>query len=153
VSQQTIPYNLRQDANTYRIVADESLQHETFASDKAWLYQIPCRRHGHIYVHGTNMLGAFAQGRIAARLLSLPGVTRHQVGDGEASVTFPPRLLVQVADLLQAKRRRHLSPEHRAKLAAARAPFLFKKTVLMDPSAVVPRVFDAHSTSATFDSN
>ena len=128
--QQTIPYDLRKHANTCRVTVDESIQHETFASDKAWLCQIPCR-HGHIYIYGTNMLGAFASGsRIAARLLSLPGVTRHQVGDGEASVTFPPEMLDVVAALLGAKRRRHLSPEHQAKLAAAGAPFLFKKTVL-----------------------
>jgi len=147
--QQTIPYDLRQHANTYRVTVDESFRHETFASDKAWLHLIPCR-YGHIYVHGTNVLGAFASGsRIATRLLSLPGVTRHQVGNGEASVTFPLEMLDVVADLLRAKKRRKpLSPEARAAAAARVAPFAFKHAPNSDTSGALPRVGDAGSASA-----
>ena len=123
--QQAIPYDLRQHGDVYRVVKDECWQHERFESDRAWCWQIPCH-YGHIYIHGTNRLGAYAKGtQISAQLKRLPGVTPHQVGSGEASVTFAPEMLLAVAELLGARRRRHMTPEARvaatARLAQIRA--------------------------------
>ena len=138
MSQQTTPYDLRQHGKVYRITVDPAYKHERFASDKAWLYRIPCE-YGHIYIHGANCLGAStSSSRMCSRLLALPGVTRHQVGDGEASVTFPPELLDQVCDLLHAKKRRKpLSPEARAALVAMGVRSRFGRTANLSTSEPV----------------
>jgi len=72
------------------------------------------------HAEGTS-LAAYTAGRTdrLGRLLSLPGITRQQVGDTEIRVLFPVALLPQVADVLRARRRRQLSPEHRQKACAA----------------------------------
>ncbi len=55
----------------------------------------------------------------ARRLLGIAGVTRHQVGDAEATVTFPLDSPVEeeVFALLKPFKRRQLSPATRARLA------------------------------------
>jgi hypothetical protein len=55
------------------------------------------------------------------RLLSLPGVIRQQVGDHEVRVLFPVGDLPKVAEVLRARRRRQMSPEHVAALRAGLA--------------------------------
>jgi hypothetical protein len=49
--------------------------------------------------------------RIFARLWAIPGVRRHQTGDTEMRAVFPPESLQQLAQLIQARRRRTLSSE------------------------------------------
>lgn len=101
----------------FKIILDESAAVSGLSrADKLWLYQIPCR-FGHIYVHGTDRLGAYCHGRQRIKpLLDIPGVTLHQRGDSEVSVTFAPEALPLVADLLKARRRRVLSDSHKEML-------------------------------------
>lgn len=101
----------------YRITLDESATIDRRRSHRPWYYRIPCK-YGHSYVHGTETLGAFTdRPRVVSRLVAIPGVRIHQRGDCEASVTFPPELTAQVAQLLKARVRRRLSPERRAVVA------------------------------------
>lgn len=109
-------FDLKALASTvYRLTLDPSadIVGQTTA-ERAWLYRIPCK-YGHIYVHGSNLLGGYTDRRMMkSRLLAVPGVTPHQVGDTEASVTFPPEAFPSVADLLQARRRRQYSEATKA---------------------------------------
>ncbi len=82
-----------------------------------WLREIRCR-HGRIYPMGATTLAAWTgTPRRARRLLAIPGVKRHQVGDGEATVTFPldSPAQAQLFDLVKPFRRRRLSPDARAR--------------------------------------
>jgi hypothetical protein len=97
---------------TLRVTLDESatISGRTQA-DRLWLLQIPCK-YGHVYLHGTETLGAYAAGRrIAGKLAALPGVRVHQRGDSEVTVTFSPAVFPAVAVLLRARKRRRLSEE------------------------------------------
>ena len=49
--------------------------------------------------------------RVFARLWAVPGVRRWQVGDQEARALVPADRLSDVATLIQARRRRLLTPE------------------------------------------
>src|SRR5438067_1055735 len=102
----------KQYGDTYRISLDEAatiLGQST--ADRRWLQQIPCK-YGHIFINGTETLGAYAAGRlIPGRLAALPGVRVHQRGDTEVSVVFPPEAFPAVAELLQARKRRKVSVE------------------------------------------
>jgi hypothetical protein len=60
--------------------------------------------------------------RLFARLWALPGVRRWQVGDQEARVLVPVECLPEVAALVQARRRRQLSPEA-ARILGARTAY------------------------------
>jgi hypothetical protein len=85
-------------------------------SERPWHVLIPAK-HGHIYVHGENTLGAFTDApNVAAILRTLPGVAPHKRGDREYSFLFPPDYLEQVAQVLHARRRRRLSEATRARL-------------------------------------
>jgi hypothetical protein len=44
--------------------------------------------------------------RLFARLLAIPGVRRHQTGDQEFRALFPAPVLLQVARVIKARRRR-----------------------------------------------
>jgi hypothetical protein len=81
---------------------------------------IECR-HGHIYLHGLNRLGAStnSRGPIAKQLAALLGVTVVQDGSDGINATFEPEQFEAVAAIIRPKRRRRLSAEHRAKLAAS----------------------------------
>jgi hypothetical protein len=63
-------------------------------------------------IPGTFLLAAYTdRPRMFAKLLVVPGVVRHQIGDFEIRVVFRPEVLPQVAKLLKARRRRRsLSP-------------------------------------------
>lgn len=112
----------------YRITLDESatIPGQT-QEERLWLYRIPCK-YGHIYVHGTDTLGAYTDRRlIVSRLIALPGVKVHQRGDSECSVTFQPEHLENVAQLLQARRRRQVPEAERQRLAQMSATHGFKR--------------------------
>jgi hypothetical protein len=49
--------------------------------------------------------------RLFAKLWAILGIRRHQSGDTEMRAVFPPEALDQVARVIQARRRRTLSPE------------------------------------------
>jgi hypothetical protein len=44
--------------------------------------------------------------RLFAKIWAIPGVRPHQTGDDEMRATFPPEALAQVAEAIQARRRR-----------------------------------------------
>ncbi len=103
----------------YRIIVDPSAEFDTDRVSKLWFLRIPCR-YGFVSVHGTDTLAAWTGSRkMIARLIEVPGVRVHQRGDAEARVLFHLKQFEVVADLLQARRRRHLSPKARS-LATAR---------------------------------
>jgi hypothetical protein len=67
-------------------------------------------------------LAAYTAGRLdrLGRLLSLPGITRHQVGDTEVRILFPVGMLAEVARVIQARRKRVGSPAIMENLRRAR---------------------------------
>lgn len=83
---------------------------------------IPARRGRVEWFHaeGTH-LAAYTAGRLTrGRLLALPGILRHQVGDEEVRVLVPVAQLADVARVLGARRRRQgrpLTPEQARALA------------------------------------
>ncbi len=102
----------------YRMTLDESAELDTAHESRTWYYRIPCK-YGFIAVHGPETLSASTSRRImAGRLAALPGVKVRQRGDSEVTITFPPDCLDAVAALLQARRRRQLSPDQRERLVA-----------------------------------
>jgi hypothetical protein len=93
--------------------------------EAAWLTIIPCR-FGHIFPHGGRRLAAYTTSRRRA-LAALPGVTVAQGGVGcpEVIVTFEVEAIAAVAELLQARRPRQVSPETKARLRAIGQAFRF----------------------------
>ncbi len=110
----------------YRINLDESAELDPARENRVWYWRIPCK-YGFIGVHGPETLSAFTSStRIGLKLMDLPGVKVHQQGDREVRVLFTPDCLDAVATLLQAKRRRQVSPAERERLVAmgaANSPF------------------------------
>jgi hypothetical protein len=114
----------RELGDRYRITLDESAGQETSRKERLWLYQIPCK-FGHIYVHGKNRLGGYSSSaRVSTKLAAVKGVTVHQRGDTEVTVTFPIKMVDLVATMLGARKRRRMSAEQRearaTQLAAVR---------------------------------
>jgi hypothetical protein len=115
----------------YRVTYDESCSLPGCTrEDKLWGARIE-GRHGHVYVHGRGTLGAYVRTRRdptdrLGRLLAVPGARLHQRGDDEASVTSPPEHLEAVAAILQLRRRRQVSDDHRRRLTEAGAGFRFQ---------------------------
>src|SRR5262245_44392252 len=83
------------------------------------MMQIPCM-FGTIYPHGGEMLAVDADHHPKAvrALATLEGVRCWQDGDRETTFIFPLTLFDRVAGVIRPKRRRRLSPEQRARLAA-----------------------------------
>ncbi len=59
--------------------------------------------------------------RLFDKLWAIPGVRRHQIGDGEMRAVFPAEALEQVAGVIQARRKRGLSSEAARRLGARTA--------------------------------
>jgi hypothetical protein len=92
------------------------------AHEAPWLTLIPCR-HGKIFPWGGNRLAGHCTGGLPRRraLAALPGTRIVQGavrGCPEIVVLFGVDQIEAVAELLQARRPRQLSPEQRAALAA-----------------------------------
>jgi hypothetical protein len=124
-------------AGRWRLTLDESaaIPGQTEA-DRAWLWQVPAK-YGHVYIHGRERLGVYCRSvRLLPRLLAVPGLALHQRGDREFSATFPPDALAEVADIIQARRRRQVSEGERARLAGlslAHSPFRLQSERLPGP--------------------
>ena len=80
---------------------------------------------GRLEWHDGTELGVYTdRPRLIARLWTIPGVRRWQVGDQEARGLFPAEARPAVAPLIQARRRRQanagsfLAPRHSATSAA-----------------------------------
>jgi hypothetical protein len=103
---------LSSTASGYRVIEDED----------GW--PISPGRHWRLEHLGAGQLAAFTEGRqIRARLLAIPGVTRHQVGDTELRVLLTPSSVLAVARLLRCHRKRtgrQPTPAQLAGLAKAR---------------------------------
>lgn len=112
----------------YKVTWDEAANiHGQSAEDRRWLPQIPAK-YGHIYIHGRNVLGACARGRIiVGKLAARADVRVHKRGDAEVTVVFPPDLFPAVAALLKPRKRRRLSAEQAASGSARLAPYQFHK--------------------------
>lgn len=108
--------NLRALAGDRYRVRDDGTQ-DAMRSERAWCLEIP-GAHGSIYPLGDNGdLGVWtASARIAGRLAAL-GLRLVQGGE-ESAYRFPPARFEQVAALIQARKRRQLTPEQRAACAA-----------------------------------
>lgn len=123
---------------TYRIGCDPSCdrQHHGNQCDP-WYAVIPCQ-HGHVYPHGGNQLGVATNtsGPVAKRLRALPGVRVTQDGSDGRNAVFDVTHFSTIAAIVRPKRRRRLSPEHKAKLAASNAKHRFCSASNRPPKAV-----------------
>lgn len=109
----------------FRVVSEQSLiaeRGENARNAEPWLMIIPCTN-GHIYPHGDEMLGASTnrRGSISKALAMVPCVRVVQDGDDGLNAIFSVEDFDTVAAVMKPRRRRRLSPEHRAKLIAAGA--------------------------------
>jgi hypothetical protein len=96
-----------------RHVARESLD--------PWMMQIPCRGGMTIYPHGGTKLAVECDyhPQVARQLGSIPGVELVQDGDHEKTFVFDVSLFDQVAAIVNPRRRRRLSAQHRARLTTS----------------------------------
>lgn len=79
-------------------------------------------KYGRIEFYTADTLAVFTDGpRTVGKLGGIPGVRRHQIGDTEARVLFPPALLPVVAQALRLQRKRTLSSEEARKRGAKTA--------------------------------
>ena len=113
----------------YRVEYEESYYAERgdgARSDDPWLMVILCQN-GHICPWGGSKLAACTSGAgsVAKRLKALPFAEVAQDGADGANVVFDVEHFDQVAEIMKPRRRRRLSPEHRAKLLEASREFWF----------------------------
>ena len=97
---------------------------ETEPEERQWLWQIPCKKAtgGHIYTHSHTHLGYQSElngghGKLKTKLRKIKWVELVQEGDGEFAVIFPVEKLDEIADAVQARRRKVLSDKERARVA------------------------------------
>ncbi len=92
-----------------------------------WMMTIPCRW-GTIYPHGAQVLALELDGhpKIAKKVVEIPGIVLYRDGDDEKTFLFPVGLFDQVAALVEPKRIRRLTEEHKAKLVEASKPYRIK---------------------------
>lgn len=107
----------------FKVTMDESaMVDDQSTADRLWLQQIAGKK-GHVFVQSRKTLGAYVKtshdstDRLG-RLLKIRGTRLLARGDHEASVEFPPGAIEKVAEILQLKRRRKVSEEQRAVMAA-----------------------------------
>jgi hypothetical protein len=103
-----------QHRKTYRVRLEEA---GLRADPYAWI--IPGGR-GEIYVHGPDTFGVATKGK-RRKLRALPWLKIVQDGDDGFNAVFPAERLKNVARMIGAYRRRHLSPAHRAAAVASLA--------------------------------
>ena len=86
-----------------------------------WMLQLPCRGKGVVvYPWGSGWLAVEVDGRpgLVKKLVAIPDVKLRQDGDGEKTFLFPVGRFTEVAAVVKPHRRRRLSAEQRAELAA-----------------------------------
>jgi hypothetical protein len=126
MGQQLNPFSLAiRGEGRYRIELDESWYHEhpeVRAGNQHWYETIPCRGGGLIYLYSEteNLLVLLTPAKLGQRVLQeVAGAwLRGQPGE-ETEILFPAEALHQVAEIARARRKRRLSPEHKAKLTEA----------------------------------
>jgi hypothetical protein len=121
----------------YQITWDPAYEPRHVPRDKhdPWMMQIPCRS-GTIYPFGGSLLALELDGHsiTAGKVAAIQGVRLHQDGDRERTFVFDASLFGQIAAIVQPKRRRTLSPEHKAKLLEAVRPFSFRSRASNGPT-------------------
>jgi hypothetical protein len=114
----------------YRIAMEESWYYERPEIrnlDRRWYEQIPCRGGAFISLYSetpTVILQLYTPRVKNARLIfdqikHIPGCFADFHMDGEAVIYFPAELVHKVAEMAFARKRRHLSEEHKKKLTRA----------------------------------
>jgi hypothetical protein len=123
----------------YRIGHDPAATTPSERKDP-WMLTIPCRGGVVIYPHGAGALAVEVDGRpiLAKRLAGIPGVVLHQDGDQEKTFLFPVALFDQVAELVQPRRRRRLSPEQREASKSRLARYRFSPARQSSGSTLEP---------------
>ena len=91
-----------------------------------WMQTLLCRN-GVIYPHGANRLAVECKGATASRLMTLRGITVHQQGDTDWTLTFDPAAFDAVAAIVKPRKRRLQSEEQKVACAARLNPFRYKK--------------------------
>lgn len=112
----------------FRIQLDESYEiGDRSNEEKLWSYRIPCK-YGHIGVWGPETLSVYCdRPMVIKRLKQISGITVRQRGDRELQATFHPDQIDEVATIMKARKRRHVTmsderkDELRARLAEARS--------------------------------
>jgi hypothetical protein len=104
--------------------------------DDPWLQIIPCQR-GHIFPWGPSTLAASTNGRgpTARKLAALDFATVHQDGTDGLTVLFDVAHFEAVAEIMQPRRRRTLSPEARKAAGERLAKYQFRPAVGIDCEA------------------
>ena len=119
----------------YKLTLDESAKIDPARSSRPWYWRIPCR-YGFISVHGQDMLAAWSKSpKMIPRLISVPGVKVHQRGKGEVRVVFPVDRLADVAELLQARKRRRATEAARERIATLGERYRFPRRTVAVPAA------------------
>jgi hypothetical protein len=109
----------KQFGSKYRISCEESCEQGKHGKKcDPWNAQILCQS-GHIYPHSSELLGVStnSRGPIAKRLAALTGIRVLQDGDDGINAVFSMSEFDQIAEIVKPRRKRQLSPEHRAKLS------------------------------------
>ena len=114
----------------YKIGVDESYDAERpefRRQEEPWLTHVVCQ-HGHIGVWGDDQLVACTKnaGPVAKRLIALPFTEVAQDGTDGANVVFDLEHFEEVAEIMRPRKRRRLSEEHKAKLAASNTEYRFR---------------------------
>lgn len=132
--------NLRREfGSIYRVLYEESYYAERGDHGRIpdpWLMVIPCQS-GHICPWGSNLLTYCSNGLgpILNRVRAIPYAVVVQDGSDGANVTFPVEHFDEVAAIVKPKRRRRsMSPEHKAKLMESNKQYRFLPASKSDSS-------------------
>ena len=114
----------------FKLDVDESYyaeRSEFRRDEEVWLTHILCQ-HGHIGVWGDDLLVACTDsaGAVAKGLAALSFTTVAQDGSDGLNATFPVEHFETVVEIMKPRKRRRLSEEHKAKLAASNAEYRFR---------------------------
>lgn len=108
--------NLRELCGSVFVIRDDGTD-DSERAERVWCLTIPAV-YGEVYPCGNNGdLAVWTASQRIARKLAALGLRVVQRGD-EVAFRFPPARLDEVARIIQARRRRRVSPEQAAILAA-----------------------------------
>ena len=122
---------LAQCGTRYRIAFDPaySPRHVPRSMLDPWYMLIP-GKFGTIYPTGGDLLRVDIDHHPSRfrKIAALPGCVLVQDGDHEKTLEFHVDLLDQVASIVKSRRRRVLTPDHRARLQSANRRFQFRRS-------------------------
>ncbi len=103
----------------YRITLDPAAKFEPGGRHDPWQYVLPCR-YGEIYPFDDRLLAVMVVGGRKVPEMRELGLAYQHDGDGEAAFLFTPDQFEEVAQIVQPRKRRQVSPANR-KAARERA--------------------------------